>query len=354
MIYRYVNIVVFSSRNIYFYALIYRISTMKKIFTRKTLKSTITILKDTFNGFMQDKGLKLSASLSYYTIFSLAPLLLLIISLAGFFFGREASEGRIFSEINGIIGNDAAAQVQQIISNLELSGNSTMSIIVGIVTLIIGATTVFGEIQDSINMIWKVKAKPKKGWVKMLKDRLLSGSIIVGLGFLLIVSLIINGALAALNNFLKSMFPDFTLVVINIANVAIGFGVITILFGVIFKVLPDAKIKWKHVRAGAFFTACLFMLGRYVIGLYITTTGAGSPYGAAGSLIIILLWVYYTAAILYFGAEFTRAYAIFRGSRIQPAEYAVFIEQRETEKEDVYITKVDPETKTEVTKPIQK
>jgi len=326
---------------------------MKKIFTKKTLKSSITILKDTFTGFMQDKGLKLSASLSYYTIFSLAPLLLLIISLAGFFFGREASQGRIFSEINGIIGNDAAKQVEQIISNLELSGNSAMSIIVGVITLIIGATTVFGEIQDSINMIWKVKAKPKKGWVKMLKDRLLSGSIIVGLGFLLIVSLIINGALAALNNFLKSMFPDFTLILINIANIVISFGVITVLFGVIFKVLPDAKIKWKHVRAGAFFTACLFMLGRYIIGIYITTTGAGSPYGAAGSLIVILLWVYYTAAILYFGAEFTRAYAIFKGSRIQPAEYAVFVEQRETEKENVYITKVDKATKTEVTKPIE-
>jgi len=326
---------------------------MKKIFTKKTLHSSIKVLKDTFNGFMMDKGLKLSASLSYYTIFSLAPLLLLIISLAGFFFGREASEGRIFTEINGIIGNEAAKQVQQIISNLELSGNSTISIIIGIVTLIIGATTVFGEIQDSINMIWKVKAKPKKGWVKMLKDRLLSGSIIVGLGFLLIVSLIINGALAALNNFLKSMFPDFTIIIINIANIAIGFGVITVLFGVIFKVLPDAKIKWKHVRAGAFFTACLFMLGRYIIGIYITTTGAGSPYGAAGSLIVILLWVYYTAAILYFGAEFTRAYAIFKGSRIQPAEYAVFIEQHETEKENVYITKVDKATKTEVTKPLE-
>lgn len=313
---------------------------IKKIFRKKTLIDSITILKETFNGFMQDKGLKLSASLSYYTIFSMAPMLLLIISLAGFFFGREASEGRIFSEINGLIGNEAAAQVQQIISNLEVSGNSATSIVIGVITLIIGATTVFGEIQDSINMIWKVKAKPKKGWVKMLKDRLMSGSVILGLGFLLIVSLIVNGAMAALNNFLKAKFPDFTLVLINIANIAISFGVITVLFGVIFKVLPDAKIKWKHVRAGAFFTACLFMLGRYIISIYITTTGAGSPYGAAGSLIIILLWVYYTAAILYFGAEFTRAYAIFRGSRIEPAEYAVFIEQRETEKENATITEL--------------
>ena len=306
---------------------------VKKIFTKKTLKGSITVLKETFTSFMADKGLKLSASLSYYTVFSMAPLLLLIISLAGAFFGREASEGRIFNEINELVGNAAAAQVQEIIKNMELSGKTTVSVIIGVITLIIGATTVFGEIQDSINMIWKVKAKPKKGWLKLLKDRLLSGSIIIGLGFLLVVSLIANGALTALNDILKGYFPETTIVVFNIANFALGFFVIMVLFGVIFKILPDAKIKWKHVRAGAFFTACLFMLGRYAIGIYITTTGAGSPYGAAGSLIIILLWVYYTAAILYFGAEFTRVYAIFKGHRIQPAEFAVYVEQKEIERE---------------------
>jgi len=304
---------------------------MKKIFTKQWLKDVGGIMKDTFVGFMNDKGLKLSASLSYYTVFSLAPLLLLIISLAGAFFGREASEGRIFEEINGLIGNEAAAQVQQIIRNLELSGKTTISVIIGAITLVIGATTVFGEIQDSINIIWKVKAKPKKGWLKLIKDRLLSGSIIVGLGFLLIVSLIINGMLMALNDILKSYFPDLTIILFNVINIVVSFLVISVLFGVIFKVLPDAKIAWKDVRAGAFFTACLFMLGRYLIGLYIETTAAGSPYGAAGSIIIILLWVYYTAAILYFGAEFTRVYADFIGKRIKPAEYAVYVEQKERE-----------------------
>lgn len=310
---------------------------MKKFFTRNWLKNTVNILKNTFNGFMLDKGLKLSASLSYYTVFSMAPLLLLIISLAGAFFGREASEGRIFAEINGLIGNEAALQVQEIIRNLELSGKTTLSVFIGAVTLVIGATTVFGEIQDSINIIWRVKAKPKKGWLKLIKDRLLSGSIIVGLGFLLIVSLIINGALVALNDIFKKYFPDLTIVIFNILNVVVSFMVITVLFGVIFKVLPDAKIKWRHVRAGAFFTALLFMLGRYLIGLYIETTAAGSPYGAAGSIIIILLWVYYTAAILYFGAEFTREYACFKGVKIQPAEYAVYVEQKEIEKEVAFI-----------------
>lgn len=304
---------------------------MKRYFTKQSFKNTWTILKDTISGFSDDKGLKLSASLSYYTVFSMAPLLLLIISLAGAFFGREASEGRIFSEINGLIGNEAAAQVQQIIKNLELSGKTTMSVIIGAITLVIGATTVFGEIQDSINIIWKVKAKPKKGWLKLIKDRLLSGSVIVGLGFLLIVSLIVNGVLMTLNDYLMSRFPDFTIVVFNIINIVVSFLVITVLFGVIFKVLPDAKIAWKDVRAGAFFTALLFMLGRYLIGLYIETTAAGSPYGAAGSIIVILLWVYYTAAILYIGAEFTRVYADFVGKRIEPADYAVYVEQKERE-----------------------
>ncbi len=300
---------------------------------KSTFKNIITIAKDTVVGFMNDKGLKLSASLSYYTVFSMAPLLLLIISLAGAFFGREAIEGRIFEEINGLVGNQAAAQIQEIITNLELSGKTTISVIIGAITLVVGATTVFGEIQDSINMIWRVKAKPKRGWVKLLKDRLLSGSLIIGLGFLLIVSFIINGIVLALGDMLKQHFPDITILIIDIINIIISFVVITILFGVIFKVLPDAKIAWKDVRVGAFFTACLFMLGRYLIGIYIETTAAGSPYGAAGSIIIILLWVYYTAAILYMGAEFTRIYADYIGARIEPSDYAVYVEQQEKEKD---------------------
>lgn len=300
---------------------------------RKLIQSSGKILKDTFTGFMQDKGLKLSASLSYYTVFSLAPLLLLIISLTGIFFGTDAVEGRVFSEINGLIGANAASQIQEVIQNLKLSGKTNISMIIGAVTLVIGATTVFGEIQDSINIIWNLKAKPKKGWLKFLKTRLLSGSIIIGLGFLLIVSLLINGVLVALNDILKSYFPQVAVILLNAADIIINFGVITILFGTIFKVLPDAKISWKDVRAGAFFTACLFMLGRYLIGLYIETTAAGSPYGAAGSIIIILLWVYFSAAILYIGAEFTKAYAKHVGAQIKPAEYAVFVEEKETEKD---------------------
>lgn len=305
----------------------------KKFLSKETLKNGITILKGAFAGFSDDKAMKLSASLAYYTVFSLAPLLLIIISLAGIFLGKDAIQGRVFSEINGLVGNQAAGQIQEMIKNLQVSGQSTVSVIIGFVTLLVGATSVFGEMQDSINTIWRVKAKPKRGWVKLIKDRLLSSSLIISIGFLLIVSLIVNGALLALSDKLQSIFPDITVVIFNIINAVISFLVIAVLFGVIFKVLPDVKISWSDVRAGALFTALLFMLGRVVIGIYIQKSSTGSAYGAAGSLIIILLWVYYTAAILYFGAEFTRAYAEFTGARIAPADYAVHVEQKESEKE---------------------
>ncbi len=303
----------------------------KKYFTKQSLKNAWTIIRDTATGFGDDKGLKLSASLAYYTVFSLAPLLLLLISLVGIFFGRDAIQGQLFYEINGLLGNEAAAQVQEMVKNMELSNNGTVAVTIGAITLIIGATTVFADIQDSINMIWRVKAKPKRGWVKLIKDRLLSSSLIVGLGFLLIVSLIVNGALKAMNDWLIAYFPDVTVMIFNVINVVVSFAVITILFGIIFKVLPDVNINWKDVRMGAFFTACLFMLGRFLIGFYIETAGAASAYGAAGSLIVILLWVYYTAAILYFGAVFTRVYADFTGLRIRPAQHAVYVEQTERE-----------------------
>ena len=315
---------------------------MKKLFTLQTLKDGWTILKAAGNGFSNDMALKYSASLAYYTVFSLAPLLLLLISLAGLFLGKEAIEGSVFKELHGLVGNDAAKQIQDMIKNLEMSGKSTLSVIIGAVTLIIGATSVFGEIQESINIIWQVKPKPKVGWIKLIKDRLLSGSMIVTLGFLLMVSLIVNGLLLALSDRLKAYLPDITVLLFEIINVAISFTVIAVLFGIIFKVLPDAKIRWRDVRSGAIFTAVLFMIGRLVIGLYISSSGTSSTYGAAGSLIVILLWVYYTAAILYFGAEFTRAYADFNGISIEPAEFAVHVEQTEKVKD---VKKIPPQHK---------
>ena len=302
---------------------------MAKFFEKPFFK----IAKATLMGFLDDKGMKLSAALAYYTIFALAPLLLLLISLAGIFLGKDAIQGKVFEELNGLIGASAALQIQDMIKAIELSDKSTFALVIGIFTLFIGATSIFGEIQDSINIIWKVKAKPIKGWLKLLKNRLLSSSIIVSLGFLLIVSLIANGVILALMDRLSRFLPDMTVWIANISNTAITFIVITVLFGAIFKVLPDVKIKWKDVRTGAIFTACLFFIGRFLIGLYISTTATGSTFGAAGSLIVVLVWIYYTAVILYLGAEFTQVYAEYKGHHIEPADFAVAIVEKELEKD---------------------
>lgn len=293
----------------------------------------LTVLKNTFTIFMDVRGLKFSASLAYYTIFSLAPLLVLTISLAALFFGQEAAEGKVFEEINGLVGNNAAAQIETMLKNVQVKEDNTLAFIIGIGTLLIGATTVFSDMQHSINRIWEIKPKPKRGWVKLITDRLLSSSLILSLGFLLIVSLIINGMLMVFMDYVRRMLSDLAVYLSIALDAVINFVVIAALFGVIFKFLPDVRIKWKDVRAGAIFTALMFMLGRVLIGFYIQTTGQGSTYGAAGSIIILLLWVYYTAAILYIGASFTRAYTESRGRRIVPAEFAVHVEERETEKD---------------------
>ncbi len=306
---------------------------MKKYFALKYLKRTGKILMATLNGFLDDRGLKLSAALAYYTVFALAPLLMLVISLIGAFLGKDAIQNNIYPQIKSYVGSSAALQIQEMIKSVSLSGKTGVAIVTSIVTLIVGATSIFLEIQDSINLIWRVKAKPKKGWVKMLTNRLISFSMIISLGFLLLVSLIVNALVLALSTRITLYFPEVTIQLFNLINIGITFLVIAVLFGIIFKFLPDVKIAWRDVRTGAFFTSLLFMLGKYLIGIYIQTTGTGSTYGAAGSLIVILVWIYYTSAILYFGAEFTQVYADEYGDKIEPAEYAVHVEQKEIERD---------------------
>ena len=221
------------------------------------IKGAVGLAKETFKGFSDNKVPKLSASLAYYTVFSLGPLLIVIIYLCSFFLGREAVEGTIYTQMQGFVGNDAAKQIEDIIKNASIGGKGPVALTIGIITLLLGATSVFGEIQDSINDIWGIKPKPKQGWLKLIKNRLLSFGIIGSLGFLLLVSL---GATALVEGFsrkLKSVFPDVTVVIFYIINLALTLGVTTLLFAVIFKVLPDAKIKWKQVWAGAIFTSVL-------------------------------------------------------------------------------------------------
>lgn len=295
----------------------------------KFIKRYFHVLKEAASGFSEDNCAKLSAALSYYTIFAIGPLLIIIISLSAIFYGRDAVQGKLYGQLNGLIGSDAALQVQEIIKNSQHSGKGVIGTIIGTVFLIVGATGIFTEIQDSINFIWSLRAKPKRGIVKFFVNRLLSFSLIVSLGFLLIVSLVVSALLDILSDRLTHYFPHTTVYIFYVINFAIIFVIISLLFAIIFKVLPDGKIKWRDAFIGASFTSILFIIGKAGIGYYLGKSNLGATYGTAASVIIILLWVYYTSLILYFGAEFTKSYALEYGGGIIPDDTAVFIIKRE-------------------------
>ncbi len=276
---------------------------------------------------MEDNAIKLSASLSYYTIFSLPPLSIIILSIAGFFFGKDAVRGQFFGQINGMVGNEAALQIQDTIKNIELADGNIFATIFGGIMLLIGASGVFAEIQSSINYIWSLKAKPNKGIIMFIKNRLMSFSMIAAVGFLLLVSLMVNSVMDILNDRLVIYFPDTTIVLFYILNIVILFASTTLLFSIIFKTLPDGTMTWKDTIIGAAFTSFFFMLGKFAIGFYLGNSTVASIYGAAGSVVIILVWVYYSAIILYFGAEFTKIYATKYGRKIIPKDYAVEIQK---------------------------
>lgn len=308
-------------------------------------KNIWSITKQSFSDFIDNKVFKLSAALAFYTIFSLPAMLIIIISISDIFYGRAAIEGTLYHQIAGFVGIDAAKQIQETIRGAALSESSYFATVVGIITLLFGATSVFSEIQDSINHIWKLKSKPRgTGFLKMLFNRLLSFSLVVSLGFLLLVSLLINGLMDILITRLTSMFPELTVIVVYAVNIIITFGITALLFALIFKVLPDARIKWRHVRAGAITTAILFMFGKFLIGYYLGHSKLSSTYGTAGSVIVMLLWVYYSSMILYFGAVFTHVFAAHTGSRIYPNSYAVWVQEIEVESEKSIIEQ--PEAKT--------
>ncbi len=301
------------------------------------------LLKNTISEFNDDNAIKLSASLSYYTIFAIPPLMIIIITLCGFFFGKDAVTGELYGQINRLVGNDAAIQIQNAIKNVELSDSNAFAAIFGGVMLLIGASGVFAEIQSSINFIWGLKAKPNKGLKKFIQNRLMSFSMIVSVGFLLLVSLLVNSVMDLLSAKLRSYFQEGTIYIFYVLNLLLVFAIITLLFTIIFRTLPDGKIRWKDAFIGSSFTAVLFMVGKFAIGLYLGNSTVASVYGAAGSIIIILVWVYYSAIILYFGAEFTKVYAKAYGGSISPNEYSV-----EIQKEIFEITDAETNTKTRI------
>jgi membrane protein len=312
---------------------------------KKTFKGIWEVLKNAFTGFSEHKVTKLSGSLAYYTVFSMAPLLVVIISLCAIFLKQEAAEGKVYGELVGILGKDTAIQLQQLIKNAGLNGKGPVAFTIGLVTLLLGATSVFTDIQDSINTIWGLKPKPKRGWLKMLQNRFLSFSVIISLGFLLLVSLGVTAVLDAFGELLRGYFPDISVIIFDVLSQVVTLAVVSLIFGVIFKVLPDAIIKWRDVISGSVVTAVLFMIGKFAITIYISKSDVGGTYGAAGSLVVVLLWTYYSAIILYFGAEFTKAFAVKYGSEIHPSHYAVTTKEVEVEAEGSSIQDVQKEKK---------
>lgn len=299
---------------------------------KKKLLNWYEVLRETSLSFVDNKGPKYSAALAYYTIFSLAPMLIIIIWVGSRIFGEAAIEGKIYGEIKDFIGPRAAIQIQEMIKSVSVYEDNTLATAVGFITLFIGATIVFTEIQDTLNIIWGIKAKPKRGLLKLLVNRLLSFSMVIGIGFLMLVSLSINAILSIFHEFIQKYISEIYFPLFQIINFILTFFIITLLLIFIFKFLPDAKILWKDVTAGAIATALLFLVGKFGISLYLTNSNIASAYGAAGSLILVLAWVYYSSLILFFGAEFTQVYAKHYGTKIVPREYAVIIEKREIEK----------------------
>lgn len=307
---------------------------------KKHFYSVATIIKEVFKEFSADNIVKYSASLAYYTVFSIAPLFVLITTLFGFLFGKNAMQGQVYQQLNKFVGSKAALQIQDIIMNIHLSKNSFFATVLSAIVLVIGATSIFGEIQDSINKIWGLRIKKRKVWWKLILTRLLSFSLILSIGIIMILSIVLNTAVAAFGKFIGKFIANYSIYFIQVADSVLSLIVLSILFALVFKILPDARIRWRDVLFGGFITAILFTIGKLGISFYVSKSNITSLYGAAGSIIILMIWVYYSSIILYLGAEFTKVFAKLYGENLLPNEYAEWIR---TEKKTV----AGPELKNE-------
>ncbi|WP_164122185.1 YihY/virulence factor BrkB family protein [Sphingobacterium sp. xlx-130] len=307
------------------------------------IKSFGRLLVDAGNGFIEDNCMKLSASLAYYTVFSIGPLLIILVWALGFLYGShlegpDGARDTVMSELTELFGPEISKLLESAIQKISFENKSHIGLIIGFSTLIITSTTIFVDIQNSINTIWKVKAKPRKGWIKLIINRLISFSMILGLSFLLIASLLISSVIGILSKNIERILGGWNIELWGLINSGITFVIIAVLFGFIFAFLPDAKVRFRDIVGGSIFTTVLFMIGKYGISLYLSVSATATAYGAAGSMIILLAWVYYSAAILYYGAEFTKEYAIKYGKGISPSSFAVLVKQTELE--------IDPQTGT--------
>ena len=292
------------------------------------LKGLFAILKKAASDWIEDQAPTLGAALAYYTVFSLAPLLIIAIAIAGLAFGREAAQGQIFEQLRGLLlGEESGKAMQDLVQNANAKpATGVVASLIGVVTLLLGASGVFGQLKTSLNAIWNVQPKPGRGILGIIQDRILSFGFILVVGFLLLISLLLTAAIAVMGEWFSGMVPGMEPLA-HIVNLVLSLALITLLFAMIFKFLPDAKIAWHDVWIGAFITALLFIVGKFALGFYLGKSAVGSSYGAAGSLIVLLLWVYYSSQILFFGAEFTQVYANRVGSHVDPADNAVAVQK---------------------------
>ncbi|MEH0157868.1 YihY/virulence factor BrkB family protein [Limibacter armeniacum] len=292
---------------------------MKKTFNYKDIPY---LLKETYKEWDNDDPFGRSAAIAYYTIFSLPGLLIIIVTVAGMVYGEEAVQGALSDQIADMVGGKAAKEVENIIAKSKVEANFTLATFIGIGTLLFGATGLFVQLQKALNHIWGVKVKDSAGYMKLVMDRVTSLGIIIMIGFLLMVSLVLSTAISAFSDLISTYFSESLVIVSHLLNIALSLAIITLLFATIFKVLPDVDVTWKMVWKGALITAILFTLGKFGIGVYLGTSKPDSAFGAAGSIILILLWVSYSCLILFFGAEFTQVYSRTYGRGIQPSSHA--------------------------------
>jgi membrane protein len=286
------------------------------------VKPGFDMIKESFKGWKEDGALDLGAALAYYTIFSLAPLLLVVTAVAGLVWGREAVRGQLVSQLQGVVGPQGSQAIQTIIANAGQHGPGVLATVIGLVTILFGATGVFVQLQSAMDRVWNVEPRPGGGIWSFVKTRLLSFGMVLGIGFLLLVSLVVATAVTAVSAWVLGMMPGAKVLIEGLTFV-VSFGLTTLLFAMIFKVLPDVEIAWRDVWIGAAVTALLFTVGKFLIGLYLAKSSVASTYGAAGSLVVLLLWIYYSSQILFLGAEFTQIYATRYGSQIKPSKHAV-------------------------------
>jgi membrane protein len=290
------------------------------------LKNLWQLLKQTQKEWSEDNATRLAAALAYYTVLSIAPLLVLAVSVVGLVFGEDAARGRVTGELSGMVGPQAGEGIQTVIQHANSPSGGTIGSIVSILVLLFGASGVFGELQSSLNALWGVEPKPGRGILGVVRQRFFSFTMVLGVAFLLLVSLLLSAGLAAAGQFFEHSLPGGE-ALWHVVNFVISFATITGLFALLFKVVPDVKIQWRHVWMGAMFTALLFTIGKFALGLYLGRASVASPYGAAGSVIVLVIWVYYAAEILFMGAEFTQVYARRHGAEIEPSDQAVPTQQ---------------------------